>query len=337
MTQTVTKLTNKQKAALVIIMLGTEKAAKVYRHLSNDEVEQLTVEVASIKNVDKKRLQSTLDEFNGLCLASQYVAEGGVNYAREILDRAYGSKTAIQLISKITQSLHEHSFEFLRKADTKHLLNFIQNEHPQTIALILLYTTPEQAAAILSALPREEQLDVSMRIATMDRTSPEIIKAIESVLEKKLSVVSSTNFTEVGGIKPVADILNRVDRATEKYILDEFDKRNHELSEKVRSRMFVFEDIVLLDSRGIQRVLHEVNSRDLAVAMKGANDDVKTLIFSNMTKRMQDSVKEEIDFLGPIRISEVEEAQQKIIQIIQKLENANQIVINRGGEGDTLV
>ena len=331
------KLSNKTKAALVIISLGPEKAAKLYHYLKDDEVEQLTIEVASVQNVDNEKIQGVINEFYELCLAQNYITEGGIDYAREVLDKAFGSKRAIQLIARITESLHAHSFEFLKKADPKHLLTFIQYEHPQTIALILLYTTPEQAAAILSELPRETQIDVAMRIAMMDRTSPEIVKEVENLLEKKLSSMVSTNLTEIGGIKSIAEILNRVDRSTEKFILDEFNKKDPEISEEVKRRLFVFEDIIYLDSRGIQRFLRDINTKDLVVALKGANKEVLDLIMNNMTKRMQDTIKEEIEYLGPIRLSEVEEAQQKIVQTIRKLEEANELIISRGGKDDVLV
>ncbi len=331
------KLDNKTKAALVIISLGPERAARLYQYLKDDEVETLTVEVASIQQVDADKINSTLSEFYELCLAQKYISEGGIDYAKQVLEKAYGTSKATQLINRITDSLHAHSFEFLKKADPKHLLSFIQHEHPQTIALILLYTTPDQAAAILAELPREKQIDVARRIAVMDRTSPEIIKQVETLLETKLSSVVSDNFTEVGGIKAIAEILNRVDRGTEKYILDEFNKMDPELSEEVKRRLFVFEDIIYLDSRSIQRVLRDVNTKDLVVALKGANKDVTNLIYQNMTKRMQDTIKEEIEFLGPIRLSEVEEAQQKIVQIIRKLEESNEIVIGRGGKDEILV
>lgn len=331
------RVNNKTKAAMVIISLGPERAAKIYHYLRDEEVEQLTVEVASIQSVDSEKIQGALDEFYELCLAQKYISEGGIDYAKKVLDKAYGTAKASQMISRITDSLHAHSFEFLKKADPKHLLTFIQYEHPQTIALILLYATPEQAAAIIAELPREKQIDVAMRIAMMDRTSPEIVKEVENLLEKKLSTVVSANLTEVGGIKSIAEILNRVDRSTEKYILDEFNKSNPELSEEVKRRLFTFEDIVYLDSRGIQRFLREVNTKELVVALKGANQDVADLIMNNMTKRMQDTIKEEIEFLGPIRLSEVEEAQQKVVQVIRKLEETNEIVINRGGKDDILV
>lgn len=331
------KITNKTKAAMVIISLGPEKAAKLYHYLKEEEVEQLTVEVASIQSIDSEKIQGAMDEFYQLCLAQNYISEGGIDYARAVLDKAFGPTRAATLISHITDSLHAHSFEFLKKADPKHLLTFIQYEHPQTIALILLYTTSEQAAAILAELPREKQIDVAMRIATMDRTSPEIIKEVENILEKKLSTVSSANLTEIGGVKSIAEILNRVDRSTEKFILDEFNKTNPELSEEVKRRLFVFEDIVYLDSRGIQRFLREVNTKDLVVALKGTNQEVSSLIMGNMTKRMQDTIKEEIEFLGPIRLSEVEEAQQKIVQTIRRLEESNEIVISRGGKDEMVV
>ncbi|MFT9055179.1 MAG: flagellar motor switch protein FliG [Ethanoligenens sp.] len=331
------KLSNKTKAALVIISLGPERAARLYQYLKDDEVETLTVEVASIQQVDSVKIDAALSEFYELCLAQKYISDGGIDYAKQVLEKAYGNAKAVQLISRITDSLHAHSFEFLKKADPKHLLSFIQYEHPQTIALILLYTTSEQAAAILAELPREKQIDVARRIAVMDRTSPEIVKEVESLLESKLSTVVSTNFTEIGGVKSIAEILNRVDRATEKYILDEFSKMDPELTEEVKRRLFVFEDIIYLDSRGIQRFLREVNTKELVVALKGANKDVADLIFQNMTKRMQDTIKEEIQFLGPVRLSEVEEAQQKVVQVIRKLEEANEIVVGRGGKDDILV
>ncbi|MFT9078431.1 flagellar motor switch protein FliG [Ethanoligenens sp.] len=331
------KLSNKTKAALVIISLGPERAARLYQYLKDDEVETLTVEVASIQQVDSVKIDAALSEFYELCLAQKYISDGGIDYAKQVLEKAYGNAKAVQLISRITDSLHAHSFEFLKKADPKDLLSFIQYEHPQTIALILLYTTSEQAAAILAELPREKQIDVARRIAVMDRTSPEIVKEVESLLESKLSTVVSTNFTEIGGVKSIAEILNRVDRATEKYILDEFSKMDPELTEEVKRRLFVFEDIIYLDSRGIQRFLREVNTKELVVALKGANKDVADLIFQNMTKRMQDTIKEEIQFLGPVRLSEVEEAQQKVVQVIRKLEEANEIVVGRGGKDDILV
>jgi flagellar motor switch protein FliG len=331
------RISDKQKAALIIISLGAEKAAMIYHFLKEDEVEELTVEVASIHRVDSEKVEATMDEFFDLCLARNYISEGGIDYARDVLDRAYGGKRAMQLISKVTDTLHEHSFEFLKKADHKHLLSFIQYEHPQTIALIMLYATSDQAAAILSELPRDRQLDVAMRIATMDRTSPDIIKEVETILERKLSSVVSSNLTEIGGIKSIADILNRVDRSTEKLILDELEKANQELSEQVRRRLFVFEDIVMLDSKAIQRVIKGVDPKELVIALKGAEKPVTDVIMSNMTKRQQDSIHEEMGYLGPIRLSEVEEAQQKVVQVIRKLEASNEIVISRGGKDDQFV
>jgi flagellar motor switch protein FliG len=331
------RISDKQKAALIIISLGAEKAARIYHYLKEEEVEELTVEVASIHRVDSEKVESTMNEFFDLCLARNYISNGGIDYARDVLDRAYGGKRALQLISKVTDTLHEHSFEFLKKADHKHLLSFIQYEHPQTIALIMLYASSDQAAAILSELPRERQLDVAMRIASMDRTSPDIIKAVESILERKLSSVVSSNLTEIGGIKSIADILNRVDRSTGKFVLDELEKANHDLSEEVRKRLFIFEDIVSLDSKSIQRVIKDVNPKDIVVALKGANKPVFEVIMSNMTKRQQDTIHEEMEYLGPIRLSEVEEAQQKVVQVIRKLEESNEIIVSHGGKDDMFV
>jgi flagellar motor switch protein FliG len=269
-------------------------------------------------------------------LAQEYISEGGISYAKEILERALGNQKAVDVINRLTASLQVRPFDFVRKADPAQLLNFIQGEHPQTIALILAYLKPQQAAQIVSALPQDKQADVARRIAIMDRTSPEIIKEIERVLEKKLSSMVTQDYTIAGGIQSIVDILNSVDRGTEKYIIETLEVQDTDLAEQIRKRMFVFEDIITLDSRAIQRVIREVENNDWALALKSSSEEVSKSIFTNMSKRLAEMIKEDMDYMGPVRLRDVEEAQQKIVNVIRKLEDAGEIVISRGG-GDEIV
>ena len=331
-----TGLSGKEKAAILLVALGTERASNIYKHLREDEIEQLTLEIANLRKIDPETKQQVLEEFYEICVAQKYIDEGGIEYAKEVLERALGSQKALELINKLTSSLQVRPFDFARKADPAQLLNFIQNEHPQTIALILAYLRPEQAAVILSALPQEKQADVASRIAMMDRTSPEVIKEVERVLEKKLSSMVTSDFTAAGGIQSVVDILLSVDRGTEKHIMESLEIEDSELAEEIKKRMFVFEDIVSLDNRSIQRFLREVDNNDLALALKGSSEDVAQVIFSNMSKRLQEMIKEDMEFMGPVRLHDVEEAQQKIVNIIRRLEDAGEIVIARGG-GDEII
>ena len=336
MTRNKGELTGKQKAAILLISLGTERASKIYKHLNEDEIEQLTLEIANLQKVEPDVKNTVLNEFYELCLAQNYISEGGINYAKEVLEKALGNQKALELISKLTSSLQVRPFDFIRKADPSQLINFIQDEHPQTIALILSYLNPQQAATILSALPQEKQADVASRIALMDRTSPDIIKDVEAVLEKKLSSMVTSDFTSAGGIQSIVDILLSVDRGTEKHIMETLEIKDPELSDEIKKRMFVFEDIVTLDNRSIQSFLREVDNNDLALALKGSSEDVSKVIFSNMSKRLQDMIKEDIEFMGPVRLRDVEEAQQKIVNIIRRLDEAGEIVISRGG-GDEII
>lgn len=331
-----TGLSGREKAAILLVALGTERASNIYKYLREDEIEQLTLEIANLRKIDSETKQKVLEEFYEICVAQNYIEEGGIEYAKEVLEKALGSQKALELINKLTSSLQVRPFDFARKADPAQLLNFIQNEHSQTIALILAYLRPEQAAAILSALPQEKQADVISRIATMDRTSPDVIKEVERVLERKLSSMVTSDFTAAGGIQSVVDILLSVDRGTEKHIMESLEIEDSELAEEIKKRMFVFEDIVTLDNRSIQRFLREVDNHDLALALKGSSEDVAQAIFSNMSKRLQDMIKEDMEFMGPVRLRDVEEAQQKIVNIIRRLEDAGEIVIARGG-GDEII
>ena len=271
-----------------------------------------------------------------MCLAQQYIAEGGIGYAKELLEKALGSDKALDVIGKLTASLQVKPFEFVRKTDAAQLLNFIQDEHPQTIALILSYLPVSQAATIISALPPDRQSDVTKRIASMDRTSPDVIKEVEKVLESKLASLINQDYTIIGGVDAVVEILNTVDRGTEKHIMETLEIEEPELADEIRKKMFVFEDILLLDDRAIQRVLRDVDNNDLAIALKGANEQVQSAIFNNLSKRLAVMIKEDMDFMGPVRMKDVEEAQQKIVNIIRKLEDSAEIVISRGG-GDEIV
>lgn len=325
-----------QKAAILLIAIGPEKSAQVFKHLKEEDIEQLTLEIANMRTVAPDDKEEVLNEFYQICLAQEYISEGGISYAKEILERALGNQKALDVINKLTASLQVRPFDFVRKADPSQLLNFIQGEHPQTIALILSYLKPQQASAILSALSPDKQSDVTRRIAMMDRTSPEVIKEIERVLEKKLSSMISQDYTSTGGIQAVVDILNTVDRGTEKNIMETLELQDIELAEEIKKRMFVFEDIITLDNRSIQRVIREVENGDWALALKSSSEEVSKAVFSNMSKRLAEMIKEDMEFMGPVRLRDVEEAQQKIVNVIRKLEDAGEIVISRGG-GDEII
>ena len=330
------RITGLQKAAILLIALGPEKSASVFKHLKEDEIEELTLEIANTRSVTPQLKEDVINEFYQICLAQQYIAEGGISYAKELLEKSFGSDKARDVIGKLTSSLQVKPFEFVRKTDASQLLSFIQDEHPQTIALILSYLAPNQASMIISALPPDRQADVAKRIAIMDRTSPDVIKEVERVLESKLASLVNQDYTIIGGVDSVVEILNAVDRGTEKHIMETLEIVEPELADEIRKKMFVFEDILLLDDRSIQRVLREVDNNDLAIALKGSNEDVQNAIFNNLSKRLAVMIKEDMDFMGPVRMKDVEEAQQKIVNIIRKLEDSSEIVISRGG-GDEII
>ena len=325
-----------QKAAILLIALGPEKSSLIFKHLKEEEIEDLTLEIANTKSVTPQVKEKVINEFYEVCLAQQYIAEGGIGYAKELLEKALGADKAMDVIGKLTASLQVKPFEFVKKTDASQLLNFIQDEHPQTIALILSYLSAGQAATILGALVPEKQAEVARRIATMDRTSPDVIKEVERVLESKLSSLVNQDYTIIGGVDAVVEILNTVDRGTEKHIMETLEVEEPELADEIRKKMFVFEDILLLDDRAIQRVLRDVDNNDLAIACKGSTEEVQNAIFSNMTKRLAEMIREDMEFMGPVRMKDVEEAQQKIVNIIRKLEDSGEIVISRGG-GDEIV
>jgi flagellar motor switch protein FliG len=326
----------REKAAILLIALGPENSAKIFKHLTDEEIEELTLEIANMRKVTPEIKSKVIEEFYQLCMAQEYISEGGIEYAKEVLEKALGGQKAIDIVNRLTSYLQIRPFDFVRKADPNQILNFIQNEHPQTISLILAYLNPQQAATILSSLPQEKQADIAKRIAVMDRTSPDIIKQVEKVLEKQISSLVTHDYTSAGGIQTVVNILNSVDRGTEKNIMETLEVEDTELAEEIKKRMFVFEDIVTLDNRSIQRFLREVENDVLATALKGANDEVASVIFNNMSKRLAEMINEDMQYMGPVRLRDVEEAQQKIVNTIRKLEDAGEIVISRGG-GDEII
>ncbi len=330
-------LTGRQKAAIFLVTLGTEVSSEIFKHLREDEIEQLTFEIARIEIVEPEERDKVLMEFQELMLAKDFISSGGIDYAKDLLEKSVGVQRATEIINKLTSSLQVRPFDFIRRTDPAHLLNFIQGEHPQTIALILAYIDSNKSAQILGSLPHEIQSEVARRIAQMDRTSPDVLREVERVLEKKLSTLASEDFTAAGGIDTIVDVLNLVDRATERTILETLEEEDPDLAEEIKKRMFVFEDIVLLGDKDIQKVLREVDSTELAKALKGVNSEVQDKIFRNMSKRASAVLKEDMDFMGPIRIKDVEEAQQKIVSIIRKLEDSGDITIARAGEDELVV
>ena len=331
------ELTGRQKAAIFLVTIGSEISAEIFRHLREDEIEALTFEIARLESVDSEERDRVLMEFQELMMAQDFITTGGIEYARELLEKSLGSQKAVDIINRLTSSLQVRPFDFVRRTDPMHLLNFIQQEHPQTIALILAYLEPQKASIILSSLPHEIQSDVAKRIATMDRTSPETLREVERVLEKKLSTLSSEDYTAAGGVESIVEILNLVDRSTEKTIIESLEEEDPELAEDIKKRMFVFEDIVMLDDRAIQKVLREVDTSELAKALKSVDTEVQDKIFRNMSKRAATLLKEDMEYMGPIRMKDVEESQQKIVSIIRKLEEQGEIVVARAGEDELVV
>ena len=330
-------LKGRRRAALVCVQLGPEISAEIYKHLDEEEIEQLTFEIATVGKVEADTVKQVVEEFYTTTMAQEYMKGGGVRVAREILEKALGADKATSVLSRLQGALQVTPFDFLKRVDPQHLLNFIQNEHPQTIALILSHLESEKAASLMSALPSELQTEVAIRIATMDRTAPEVVNDVERVLEQKIASVLSQEFSAVGGVESLAELLNRVDRQTEKVILETLDEENPELAAEIKKLMFVFEDLVTLDDRSIQQVLKDIEQKELSLALKGASEEVKEKIFSNMSPRAAEMIKEDMEFMGPVRVRNVEEAQQSIVAVIRQLEESGEIVISRGGEEELVV
>ncbi|WP_126992861.1 flagellar motor switch protein FliG [Thermosipho globiformans] len=327
----------KRKAAILLVLMGPENAANVLKNLDESDVEQLTIEIANLGNVKDDEKQEVLQEFKELSKAREMLLSGGIEYAKEMLIKAFGPERAMKVIERLVSNLQVKPFEFMRLADPMQVVNFLQSEHPQTIALVLSFLDPPLAAKVLSALPEKIQAEVVKRIALLDRASPDIVREIEKNLEKKFSGLGVQTLSQVGGIDTAAEIINNIDRATEKSIMEKLGYESPELAEEIRRRLFVFEDLLKLDDRSVQLVLREVDTRDLAVALKGASEELKEKIFNNMSKRAAQLLKDELEFMGPVRIKDVEEAQQKIINVVRRLEEAGEIVIARGGGEELIV
>ncbi|MDR1985934.1 MAG: flagellar motor switch protein FliG [Treponema sp.] len=330
-------IAGRQKAAIFLVSIGAEVSSEIFKYLREDEIETLTFEIARLETVESEQKDAILQEFQELMMANQFISTGGIDYARELLEKALGSQKAVDIINRLTSSLQVRPFDFIRRTDPAHLLNFIQQEHPQTIALIVAYLEPNKSSVIIQNLPHEMQSDVARRIATMDRTSPEVLREVERVLEKKLSTLSSEDYTAAGGVESIVEILNLVDRTSEKQIIEALEGEDPELAEEIKKRMFVFEDIVMIDDKSIQKILREVDSAELAKALKSVDAEVQDKIFRNMSKRAAGMLKEDMDYMGPVRLKDVEEAQQKIVSIIRRLEESGEIVIARAGEDELVV
>jgi flagellar motor switch protein FliG len=330
-------LSGKKKAAILLLSLGPELSSRILKQFTEQEIEAVTMEIANLSRVDKELRDEVLNEFMLIGQAQRFMLEGGVDYARELLEKTLGRHKAVEIIKRLKEQVKVKPFTFVRHTDPKQLVNMISREHPQTIAMILSYLDSQQAAMVLSDLPGDMRADIARRVALMERTSPEILKEVERVLRDKLSTVFQQDFTQAGGLGTVVDILNRVDRGTEKLILEELEKEDAELADEIRQRMFIFEDIITLDDASIQRVVREVDSKDLARALKGASEEVKDRIFRNISKRAAEMLQEDLEFMGPVRLREVEEAQQRIVAIIRRLDESGEIIISRGGEDAIVV
>ncbi len=336
--QKLADIDGRTKAAIFLACLGPQQASRVLSKMSEEEIEQLTLDLSSLGAIEPEVREGIIEEFHQMYLANRYVTAGGIDYARHVLESALGPERALEILTRLQSSLQEVPFEFLKRADPSQISTFIQDEHPQTISLILAHLQPGVASVVLSALPQDVRTDVVMRIATMDRTPPEIVREVERVLERKMASVFSQGFTFAGGVKDVAEILNNIDRGTERTIMADLEERDPELADEIARLMFTFDDLILVDDSGIQKALREVEQKELALALKTASQELTDKIFKNMSERAREMIKEEMDYMGPVRLRTIEEAQQKIVTAIRRLEESGEIVIQgRSGGADEIV
>ncbi len=331
------KLKGVQKVAFLLLSLGPATSSSILKHFNEAQIEKISMEIANTSRVDHDTLEEVLEEFILLTQAQKYILDGGIQHAQDILEQTVGHTKASEIIKRLKDNTQIKPFTFMRQADPKQMINLISQEHPQTIALILSYLHAEQSSIILSSLPEDQQPDIAKRIALMERTTPEVVNEIEGVLRERLSSIVGEDFTAAGGIPSVVDILNKVDRGTEKLILEELEAEDPELAEEIRKLMFIFEDVITLDDPSIQRIIREVESKELALALKGASEEVKQRILKNISKRAGEMLKEDMDFMGPVRLREVEEAQQKIVSVIRKLDEVGEIILTRGGDDSVVL
>lgn len=328
------EMSGKEKVAIFLACMGGDRASRILAAMNDDEVEEITLSLSSVDQVDPKARSSVMDQFYELAVANKVMTQGGLDYARGLLEKAFGSERTVEILTRLQSSLQDVPFEFLKRADPGQIVTFIQDEHPQTISLILAHLPPQTSAIVLSALSTEIQSDVVRRIATMERTPPEVVREVERVLERKMASVFSQGFTFAGGVKEVAEILNNIDRSAEKSIMGELEESNPDLADEISRLMFTFDDLIFVEDGGIQKALREIESKDLALALKAANEDVREKVLNNMSERARTMILEEIDFMGPVRLKNVEEAQQKIVGAIRVLEEAGELIVEgRGGGG----
>ena len=334
--KTTAHMDSAQKAAAVIVALGADKASLIYKYMDPEDVEHLTVEVAKLGYLDATQTEEILDDFYQVCLTNKAVTEGGLEYARAVLERAYGEQAAADLLNKVTKTLKNREFAFLNKADVKSLYSALQNERPQTIALVLSYVDADKAAGVIAQLEEKQQIQIVESIAKIESVSPTAIKIVEAEMSKKFSNIVTSANVKVGGIDYVADIMNNLDRTSEKNIFDGLMDHDEELADEIRKRMFVFEDIITMDDRSVQRFVRDCDAKDLVLALKAANADVANKLFSNMSSRMAQNIKDDLEITSNVRMRDVEDAQQRIVGIIRNLEEKGEIIILKGGKDDII-
>jgi flagellar motor switch protein FliG len=332
------ELTGIRKSAILLLSLEQDQAAEILRRLPGEAVEEVSREIASIGQIPLQMRKEVFTEFYNVALANSYLSEGGLEYAKSLLRKSLNEDDASRVIKQVTQQVQTTPFSFLQKAESENLLTFIQDEHPQTIALILAHLPSQKASEILVGLPGQKQIEVVKRVANMEQTNPEVIKEVERGLEHRLSDIVSQTFEKAGGVDTVAEILNLADRSTEKGIMEGLEAEDPELVEQIRRLMFVFEDILLVNDKGIQSVLKEVDNEELALALKTASQELRDKIFKNMSERASQLIQEDMQYMGPVRVSDVEAAQQKIVDVVRRLEDSGEIIISgRGGEKEMVV
>ncbi|MDR1064957.1 MAG: flagellar motor switch protein FliG [Oscillospiraceae bacterium] len=326
------ELTSREKAAVLLVSLGKNFSAEIFRQLNEDEVSDLTLNIATLRRVPSEQRERVVEEFYQMCLVEKFAQEGGIDYARELLQASVGAEKAEELLGRLSYSLQVRPFGFVRRIDADQLLQLLHNEHPQTIALVLSYTDPKQASEVVSKLPPDSQADIIRRISGMGVASPEYIKEAEAILERSIASMGFSEQAVPGGIDAIVGIFNELDRGSEKSILEILDREDQALAEEIRAHLFVFEDLIKLTNQAVQRVLKEVNNSDLAIALKSATDDVKKLIFGNISARMKEMLEDDMEIMGPLRIRDVEDAQQRIVSVVRRLEEENEITVSRGEE-----
>lgn len=332
------EMDTQQKAAIVVVSLGADRASQIYKYLNEQDIEDLTYEVAKMGKTTNAQVESALDEFYKLCLTHKMMTDGGLDYARSVLEKAFGETTARSLLEKVSKTLQSKPFNFFMKGDPKALLSLLQHERPQVIALIMSYMDPEQAAQVLEQLPESKRIPTVEGMAKMDRVSPEAIAIVEEEMKRKFAtIITSEDNMNLGGVDFVADVMNHVDRSNEKRIFDELDKTNPDLSQSIRDKMFVFENILDMDDRSVQRFIRDCDAKDIVYALKSASDEMKQIFFANMSKRMAETVQGDLEITTNVRMKDVEEAQQRIVNIIRQLEDAGEVIINKGGEDDNIL